>query len=93
MAFGTWLKKAFGKAKDFVVNKALPAVKKVAGFVGKAAEPVLGAVGSVIGGPLGSTIAGVGSKLSGFSRSMNSGATSIENQLKNNSLGLRFKGS
>ncbi len=66
MAFGTWLKKAFTKVKDFAVNKALPMAKKVAGFVGKAAAPVLGAVGSVIGGPHGNLVSGIGEKISGY---------------------------
>ncbi len=66
MAFGTWLKKAFNKVKDFTVNKVLPGVNKVAGFVGKAAAPILGAVGGVVGGPLGSTISNVGDKIGSF---------------------------
>lgn len=71
MAFGTWLKKAFGKAKDFVVNKVVPTAKKVAGFVGKAAAPILGAVGGVVGGPLGSTISNIGSMASGWGNKAN----------------------
>ncbi len=49
MVFGTWLKQTFNKVKDVAMNKALPAAKKVAGFVGKAASLVLGAIGSAIG--------------------------------------------
>lgn len=71
MAFGTWLKKAFTKAKDFTVNKVIPGVKTVAGFLGKAASPILGAVGGVVGGPLGSTISNVGDKIGAFANKTN----------------------
>ncbi len=82
MAFGTWLKKAFGKVKDFVVDKALPAVKKVAGFVGKAAQPILGAVGSVVGGPLGGTISKAGQVIGGFANRAHDGVDSVDRKLR-----------
>ncbi len=42
------------------MNKALPAVKKVAGVVSKVAAPVLGTIGGVVGGPIGGIITNVG---------------------------------
>ncbi len=64
MAFGTWLKQTFNKVKDVAMNKVLPAAKKVAGFVSKAAAPIMGAVGGVIGGTTGDMLSGVGQKVS-----------------------------
>ncbi len=66
MAFGTWLKKAYNKTKDFVMNKVLPAAQKVSNFVGKVASPVLGTIGSAVGGSTGRLITDVGKKVSGF---------------------------
>ncbi len=66
MAFGTWLKKAYNKTKDFVMNKALPVPQKVARFVGEVASPVLGTIGSAIGRPTGRVILDVGKNVSGF---------------------------
>ncbi len=71
MAFGTWLKKTFNKTKDFVVNKALPAVQKVAGVVGKIAAPVTDMIGGAIGGSIGNTIKYTGQKIGGFANKVN----------------------
>ncbi len=71
MTFGTWLKKTFNKAKDFVVDKAIPAVKKAAGVVGKIAAPVADMIGGAIGGPMGNTIKYTGQKIGGFANKVN----------------------
>ena len=48
MAFGTWLKNAFSKVKDFV-GKAIPVAKKIIG----SAVPIAKSIGSAIGGNIG----------------------------------------
>ena len=48
MAFGTWLKNAFSKVKDFV-GKAIPVAKKIIG----SAVPIAKSIGSAIGGSFG----------------------------------------
>jgi len=56
MAFGSWLKGIFGKAKDFI-TKFAPVVKSVLGVV----APVLGQLGGVLGGTAGSVLSKIGS--------------------------------
>ena len=51
MAFGTWLKNAFSKVKDFV-GKAIPVAKKIIGT----AVPIAKSIGSAIGGSFGEGI-------------------------------------
>ncbi len=63
--------KTFNKAKDFVVNKAIPAVQKVAGVVGKVAAPVTNMIGDAIGGSVGNTIKYTGQKIGGFANKVN----------------------
>jgi len=55
MAFGSWLKGIFGKAKDFI-TKFAPVVKSVLGVV----APVLGQLGGVLGGTAGSVLSKIG---------------------------------
>ncbi len=96
MAFGTWLKQTFNKVKDVAMNKVLPAVKKVAGFVGKAASPIMSAVGGVVGGPTGDMLSSAGSKLSkfmgGFEKSLPGSNGGGSNELPpHRGIQLRFK--
>jgi len=56
MAFGSWLKGIYGKAKDLITTYA-PVVKKVLGVV----APVLGKLGGVLGGTAGSVLSKIGS--------------------------------
>jgi len=55
MAFGSWLKGIFGKARE-LITKYAPVVKTVLGYV----APVLGQLGGALGGPVGTILSKIG---------------------------------
>jgi len=63
MAFGSWLKRIFGKAK-YLIMKFASVVKSVLGVV----APVLGQLGGVLGGTAGSVLSKIGSGVAAADR-------------------------
>jgi len=62
MAFGSWLKGIYGKAKELITQYA-PVVKQVIDYV----APVLGQLGGVLGGTAGAVLSKIGTGMGNVS--------------------------
>jgi len=72
MAFGSWFKNLIGKAKGFISNKVIPAIKKGANVVASVA-PTISKIGDAIGGDFGNVLNSIGSNAEKISNRLKGG--------------------